>query len=409
MITSLKFRKIIGLIAVLFSITPMIGIFAFGPTNYFVNNLGVNLTTLAFIVVADVLIIIMSLSKERINSGYFIIYIIVYVIIMMMVFTTYPNLRTLTQGQFYISFLLSLLFFISHSLFAACAFLSSDDERVKWTFINRFFACFCIFIFYYKFSIFTYSNCIFALIGVLSSVVVFYSKRLFIMAIFIIPFLAITLSLPADKSYFSTMHTVLFGIGQAVAVIGFVLFIIQFKYNYKHFLLPKLSVSKEEKENKKLQKINKQLEKQAAEAEQKEKELALETKRNEKPLKKKEASLASEAKEKEIVIPKQEEMEEQVMENINIQKDNILTVKEISASAHTGIGLFTSICLAFANIGGVESKNYVKKMNKIKQQATDDLILQCAKLKFDEIIDIRYVLSGLSVIAYAKAIKYKTK
>ena len=46
----------------------------------------------------------------------------------------------------------------------------------------------------------------------------------------------------------------------------------------------------------------------------------------------------------------------------------------LTASANTGIGLFTSICVACAAIMGVESKNYHKKTDKVLDEANKRLM-----------------------------------
>ncbi len=45
----------------------------------------------------------------------------------------------------------------------------------------------------------------------------------------------------------------------------------------------------------------------------------------------------------------------------------------LSASANTGIGLWTSICVCFAHIFGCESQNFKKKQNKIIGKIKEDL------------------------------------
>ena len=49
----------------------------------------------------------------------------------------------------------------------------------------------------------------------------------------------------------------------------------------------------------------------------------------------------------------------------------------LTASANTGMGLWTMICVAFSTIFGVESRNLRKKHTKVLKRATDRLIQQC--------------------------------
>ena len=51
-----------------------------------------------------------------------------------------------------------------------------------------------------------------------------------------------------------------------------------------------------------------------------------------------------------------------------------MKVVTLTASANTGIGLFTSICVACASIMGVESKNYHKKTEKVLDEANKRLM-----------------------------------
>ena len=61
------------------------------------------------------------------------------------------------------------------------------------------------------------------------------------------------------------------------------------------------------------------------------------------------------------------------------------------SSANTGVGLWTSICIVFASIFGVESKNYKKKMNKVIEAIKLDLHKQMSELKDYEFSDYRIV------------------
>lgn len=79
----------------------------------------------------------------------------------------------------------------------------------------------------------------------------------------------------------------------------------------------------------------------------------------------------------------------------------------ITAVSNTGIGLWTSICNALCAIFGKKSKAYNKKLEKIKNDAINQLLNQAEYLNADAIVNITFALSNLTVIASATAIKYK--
>ena len=78
----------------------------------------------------------------------------------------------------------------------------------------------------------------------------------------------------------------------------------------------------------------------------------------------------------------------------------------LTSSANTGIGLWTSICVAFASIMGCESKNYKRKQKRILKKANEELYKQLAELGPGyELFDYRVVETGklaITVSAIAK-------
>ena len=68
--------------------------------------------------------------------------------------------------------------------------------------------------------------------------------------------------------------------------------------------------------------------------------------------------------------------------------------KIYTASANTGIGLLTSICVFFASIGGVESLNFKNKQQKILNTANKRLVEALAKDGITDISDYRIVWQG---------------
>ena len=63
----------------------------------------------------------------------------------------------------------------------------------------------------------------------------------------------------------------------------------------------------------------------------------------------------------------------------------------ITASTNIGVGLWTSICVAFAGMMGVESKNYTKKMERAAAEVKRKLIEQMDELPDYEYSDFRLV------------------
>ena len=66
----------------------------------------------------------------------------------------------------------------------------------------------------------------------------------------------------------------------------------------------------------------------------------------------------------------------------------------LSASANVGTGLWTSICVAFAAIFGVESKNYTKKMERANKAVKARLLKQMSEYPDFVFEDFRIVKDG---------------
>ena len=88
-------------------------------------------------------------------------------------------------------------------------------------------------------------------------------------------------------------------------------------------------------------------------------------------------------------------------------KDSYEIVGLVSSQASRGLGLWTAICLGFANFFGIKCKHYAWKIEKAKNEALEDIIDEAIEKGADSIIDVRFALSGLSVIASGTAIKTK--
>ena len=81
--------------------------------------------------------------------------------------------------------------------------------------------------------------------------------------------------------------------------------------------------------------------------------------------------------------------------------------KILVASSNTGIGLWTSICVAFCQIFGKESKNYKRKQEKILDAANADLRNQLKETGDNfHLVDYRVTWSqNLSVTVSALAVE----
>ena len=66
----------------------------------------------------------------------------------------------------------------------------------------------------------------------------------------------------------------------------------------------------------------------------------------------------------------------------------------LTASANVGVGFWTSICCAFAKLGGVESKNFSKKMQRVMNNVKKRLQEQMDQLEGFEFHDFRMVQNG---------------
>ena len=78
----------------------------------------------------------------------------------------------------------------------------------------------------------------------------------------------------------------------------------------------------------------------------------------------------------------------------------------LTASANVGIGLWTSICVFFANIFGIESENYSKKLQYVMDKVKKDLEEEMSKYPDVKFSDFRIVKDGSlaytgTVIGYA--------
>lgn len=79
----------------------------------------------------------------------------------------------------------------------------------------------------------------------------------------------------------------------------------------------------------------------------------------------------------------------------------------VTASSNTGRGLWTSICCMFCGIFGTSSRNYEKKLKKIKNMVLSELKIQCKKVQADALTNVVFAISDLHIVASATAVVYE--
>ncbi len=86
-------------------------------------------------------------------------------------------------------------------------------------------------------------------------------------------------------------------------------------------------------------------------------------------------------------------------------KEEFEIIELVSSQASRGLGFWTMICLGFANFFGTRCSHYAWKIEKAKDEALEDIIEEATEKGADGIIDIKFALSGLSVIACGTAVR----
>ena len=77
----------------------------------------------------------------------------------------------------------------------------------------------------------------------------------------------------------------------------------------------------------------------------------------------------------------------------------------VNSQATRGLGFWTAICLGFANFFGTKCNHYAWKIEKAKKEVLDDIIEEAKEKGADGIVDIRFAISGLSVIVSGTAVR----
>lgn len=89
--------------------------------------------------------------------------------------------------------------------------------------------------------------------------------------------------------------------------------------------------------------------------------------------------------------------------------DNVTDCGIVSASAAYGIGFLTSIVYSFCSLFGIGSDMLSEKIEKAKADATSRLSYKAKTIGADGIMDVKYELSFLFVMAYGTAYKYNAE
>ena len=93
------------------------------------------------------------------------------------------------------------------------------------------------------------------------------------------------------------------------------------------------------------------------------------------------------------------------------EKVNEIEYVALTASKNTGVGLWTSICVMFASVFGVESRNLKKKEDDISNLAMREISAKAKAARCFEIRNVHLSLAKtsmtLSVVASATGVRYK--
>lgn len=89
--------------------------------------------------------------------------------------------------------------------------------------------------------------------------------------------------------------------------------------------------------------------------------------------------------------------------------DNVTDCGIVSASSFYGIGFLTSIVYSFCSLFGCNSEMLSAKVDAAKKEATESIVYQAQKSGADGIMDVKYELSLLCVMAYGTAYKYNVE
>lgn len=90
--------------------------------------------------------------------------------------------------------------------------------------------------------------------------------------------------------------------------------------------------------------------------------------------------------------------------NVTVSKiENVTEMQTLSAVSSFGTGFLTALVSGFIELFGVENHMLARKMEKAKDSATAQLVLQAQQIKADGIMNLNYQFSGMSVLAYGTA------
>ncbi len=79
---------------------------------------------------------------------------------------------------------------------------------------------------------------------------------------------------------------------------------------------------------------------------------------------------------------------------------------EVSGVCIYGVGLFTAVCYLICSLIGKSSVFVGRKLDRAKAKAAEEMKLYAQEMGADGVMDLRYQLSGLSVMVYGTAFQY---
>ncbi len=88
--------------------------------------------------------------------------------------------------------------------------------------------------------------------------------------------------------------------------------------------------------------------------------------------------------------------------------DNVEDCGIVSSSCYYGIGGLTYLVYSFCSLFGCKSEMLSEKIEKAKADATAGMCANASFLHADGVMDVKYELSILCVVAYGTAFRYKT-
>lgn len=89
------------------------------------------------------------------------------------------------------------------------------------------------------------------------------------------------------------------------------------------------------------------------------------------------------------------------------QLENKTEIKTLTATVSFGMGLITAIVYSFCMLFGLECAMLSHKIDKAKNAASQLILDKAKSIGADGVMNVRFVISGLTVLMYGTAYKNK--